>query len=87
MKLRKVQKNLALDYFKIDHMQKAFRGVSHDQSALVTTKKNLRLIKFNNDNYLMIHQSANNFLIVNKTFCGKFLYCYPVNSRFSVVSN
>ena len=54
MKLRKVQKNLALDYFKIDHMQKAFRGVSHDQSALVTTKENLRLIKFNNDNYLFL---------------------------------
>ena len=25
MKLRKIQKALALDYFKIDHMQKAFR--------------------------------------------------------------
>ena len=36
MKLRKVQKNLALDYFKIDHMQKAFRGVSHDQSGTMT---------------------------------------------------
>ena len=35
MKLRKIQKSLALDYFKIDHMQKAFRGFSHDQTAKI----------------------------------------------------
>jgi len=61
MKLRKIQKTLALDVFKIDHMQRAFRGFTADKWTTIKVTELAEML------YALYEHSSNQALQADLT--------------------